>query len=76
MLLFVLGQITEVNGSQDDNPMFTATYLQGAESGSLEQFVCQKWEDITKGLPKNDILCKFPHPTALINRHTGWMKTK
>ena len=71
MLLFVLGQIIETNGSEDDNPMFNVICLHGAESGSLGQFVWPTWENTVKGLPKKDILCKTPHPIALSNRHIG-----
>lgn len=50
-LLFALVQVVEVNGCNDDNPVFTVTCLHGAGSGSLGQLVWTM-QDVVKGLPR------------------------
>ena len=57
----------------NDKPTFTVTCLHGTGNGSLGQFAWPAREDIVKGFPRKDIMCKLPQHFALSNRHFGWM---
>ena len=59
--------------TMNGKPTFTVTCLHGTGNGGLGQFVWSAREDIVKGFPRKDILCKLPQPVTISNRHFGWM---